>query len=89
MSEAMGAESDKELVEELRKLIKGDVCSQFDPDYHREVRGIWNARLYEKKPLLYAYVQRREDISGTLKFCKKHKVSNFYLTIRGGYWNKL
>ena len=75
MSEARSAESNRELVDELRKHIKGDVCSQFDPDYHREVRKVWNARLYKKRPLLYAYVQRQDDISGILKFCKKHKVS--------------
>ena len=74
MSEARSAEIKRELVDELRKLIKGDVCSQFDPDYHREVRKVWNARLYKKKPLLYAYVQCQDDISGTLKFCKKHKL---------------
>ncbi len=75
MSEARSAESDRELVAELRKLIKGDICSQFDPDYSREVRKVWNARLYEKKPLLYVNVECQDDISETLEFCKRHKVA--------------
>lgn len=83
MSEAKGAKSEKELVAELRQLIKGDICSQFDPDYHREVRKAWNARLYEKKPLLFVYVECQDDILETLKFCKSHKVEsiNSYIII--------
>ena len=70
------AESKSELVAELRKLVKGDVCSQFDPDYQRELRKVWNARLYEKRPLLFVNVECENDIAETLKFCRRHKVSS-------------
>ena len=90
MSEARSAESDRELVAELRKLIKGDICSQFDPDYSREVRKVWNARLYEKKPLLYVNVECQDDISETLEFCKRRKVAieileESYLELHSSY----
>lgn len=68
------SEVGSELVAELRKLVKCDVCSQYDPDYHREVRKVWNARLYEKRPLLFVNVECENDIVETLKFCKMHKV---------------
>ena len=54
----------------MRCLIR----SLFDPDYHREVRKVWDARLYEKRPLLLVNVDCENDIVETLKFCKTHKV---------------
>lgn len=70
------AEAKSEVVAELRKLVEGDVCSQFDPDYQRELRKVWNARLYEKRPLLFVKVECENDIVETLKFCTRHKVSS-------------
>lgn len=63
-----------EMVKELRKVIKGDICNQFHPNYQKEVKSVWNARLHDKKPLMFVNAECPSDILETLKFCKSNKV---------------
>lgn len=70
--------SNSELVSELGRMVHGEVIDVNHPDYNKQVKRVWNARLFNKKPLMFVMVESQNDISQTLSFCKKNKVFALY-----------
>lgn len=60
----------------LKKEIQGKIVEPSNGSkYDNQIKSVWNACLYNKRPLAFVKVKGKGDVAKTIKFCVDNKVS--------------
>ncbi|XP_031567546.1 FAD-linked oxidoreductase DDB_G0289697-like [Actinia tenebrosa] len=59
----------------LKKSIQGKIVEPSDgKKYDNEIKKVWNACLYDKRPLAFVKVKGKDDVAKTVKFCVRKQL---------------